>query len=92
MLINVPKVGWVAVQRHAERAVVSNRSASSSVRSEEPHTCPKLPDVEALRLLPEAEVPVLLHGPPGTGKSSLIEAAFPDPVRWPATATPPSAT
>nr|WP_233580347.1 AAA family ATPase [Streptomyces triticirhizae] len=39
-----------------------------------------LPDVEALQRLREADVPVLLHGPPGTGKTSLLEAAFPDLV------------
>ena len=35
-----------------------------------------MPDVEALRELREEEVPTLLAGPPGTGKTSLIEAAF----------------
>ena len=37
-----------------------------------------MPDVEALRRLREEEVPALLDGPPGTGKTSLIEAAFGD--------------
>jgi MoxR-like ATPase len=36
------------------------------------------PDVEALRELREEEVPTLLEGPPGTGKTSLVEAAFGD--------------
>ena len=35
-------------------------------------------DVEALRTLRAEGVPSLLAGPPGTGKSSLVEAAFPD--------------
>jgi nitric oxide reductase NorQ protein len=35
-------------------------------------------DVEALRTLRAEGVPALLSGPPGTGKTSLVEAAFPD--------------
>jgi nitric oxide reductase NorQ protein len=35
-------------------------------------------DVEALRTLRTEGVPSLLSGPPGTGKTSLVEAAFPD--------------
>jgi MoxR-like ATPase len=35
-------------------------------------------DVEALRTLRAEGVPSLLAGPPGTGKTSLVEAAFPD--------------
>ena len=35
-------------------------------------------DVEALRTLRAEGVPSLLSGPPGTGKTSLVEAAFPD--------------
>jgi MoxR-like ATPase len=35
-------------------------------------------DVEALRTLRAEGVPALLAGPPGTGKTSLAEAAFPD--------------
>ncbi len=35
-------------------------------------------DVEALRTLRAEGVPALLAGPPGTGKTSLVEAAFPD--------------
>jgi MoxR-like ATPase len=35
-------------------------------------------DVEALRTLRDEGVPSLLAGPPGTGKTSLVEAAFPD--------------
>jgi nitric oxide reductase NorQ protein len=35
-------------------------------------------DVEALRRLRAEGVPSLLAGPPGTGKTSLVEAAFPD--------------
>ena len=37
-----------------------------------------MPDVEALRKLRADGVPALLDGPPGTGKTSLIEAAFGD--------------
>jgi MoxR-like ATPase len=37
-----------------------------------------MPDVEALRRLRAEGVPALLSGPPGTGKTSLVEAAFPD--------------
>ena len=37
-----------------------------------------MPDVEALRKLRDGPVPALLDGPPGTGKTSLIEAAFGD--------------
>jgi MoxR-like ATPase len=35
-------------------------------------------DVDALRTLRAEGVPSLLAGPPGTGKTSLVEAAFPD--------------
>jgi nitric oxide reductase NorQ protein len=35
-------------------------------------------DVEAPRTLRAEGVPALLAGPPGTGKTSLVEAAFPD--------------
>nr|WP_245594602.1 AAA family ATPase [Actinospica robiniae] len=37
-----------------------------------------LTDVQALHKLRDAGIPVLLEGPPGTGKTSLVEAAFPD--------------
>ena len=37
-----------------------------------------MPDVEVLRKLRANGVPALLEGPPGTGKTSLIEAAFGD--------------
>jgi MoxR-like ATPase len=37
-----------------------------------------MPDVEVLRTLRANGVPALLEGPPGTGKTSLIEAAFGD--------------
>jgi hypothetical protein len=37
-----------------------------------------LTDIQALHKLREAGIPVLLEGPPGTGKTSLVEAAFPD--------------
>ena len=37
-----------------------------------------MPDVEVLRKLRADSVPALLEGPPGTGKTSLIEAAFGD--------------
>jgi MoxR-like ATPase len=54
-----------------------------------PVTCPRgqvyrpralagMADVEALRTLRTEGVPSLLAGPPGTGKTSLVEAAFPD--------------
>jgi hypothetical protein len=36
-------------------------------------------DVEALRTLRADGVPALLSGPPGTGKTSLVEAAIPRP-------------
>lgn len=35
-------------------------------------------DVEVLRRLRTEGIPVLLTGPPGTGKTALVEAAFPD--------------
>lgn len=35
-------------------------------------------DVEALRDLRKAGIPVMLSGPPGTGKTAMAEAAFPD--------------
>jgi MoxR-like ATPase len=44
----------------------------------QPRELADMPDVEALRKLREEEVPTLLAGPPGTGKTSLIEAAFGD--------------
>jgi MoxR-like ATPase len=44
----------------------------------QPRELADMPDVEALRELREEEVPTLLAGPPGTGKTSLIEAAFGD--------------
>jgi hypothetical protein len=37
-------------------------------------------DVAALRALRAANLPTLLSGPPGTGKTALVEAAFPDLV------------
>jgi nitric oxide reductase NorQ protein len=37
-----------------------------------------MPDVEVLRKLRADSVPALLEGPPGTGKTSLVEAAFGD--------------
>jgi nitric oxide reductase NorQ protein len=43
-----------------------------------PRALANLADVKALRRLREAGVPVLLYGPPGTGRTSVIEAAFPD--------------
>jgi nitric oxide reductase NorQ protein len=46
----------------------------------QPRALADMPDVEALRRLRAAGVPALLSGPPGTGKTSLIEAAFPDLV------------
>lgn len=39
-----------------------------------------LPDVLVMRALADAGVFVLLHGQPGSGKTALIEAAFPDLV------------
>jgi MoxR-like ATPase len=43
-----------------------------------PRVLAGMADVEALRTLRAEGVPSLLAGPPGTGKTSLIEAAFPD--------------
>jgi len=37
-------------------------------------------DVAALRALRDAGMPTLLYGLPGTGKTALVEAAFPDLV------------
>ncbi|MEU6022593.1 AAA family ATPase [Micromonospora sp. NPDC047134] len=37
-------------------------------------------DVEVLRRLRRDNIAVLLFGPPGTGKTSLIEAAYPDAI------------
>lgn len=45
-----------------------------------PRTVAGLPDVTVLRKLRAAGVPALLSGPPGTGKTSVVEAAFPDLV------------
>jgi midasin (ATPase involved in ribosome maturation) len=39
-----------------------------------------MPDVTALRKLRDAGVAALMYRPPGTGKTSVIEAAFPDLV------------
>ena len=44
----------------------------------QPRALADMPDVEALRRLREAGVPALLCGPPGTGKTGLVEAALPD--------------
>ena len=44
----------------------------------QPRALAGMPDVEALRKLRASGVPALLEGPPGTGKTSLIEAAFGD--------------
>ena len=44
----------------------------------QPRALAGMPDVEVLRRLRADSVPALLEGPPGTGKTSLIEAAFPD--------------
>jgi nitric oxide reductase NorQ protein len=43
-----------------------------------PRALAGMADVEALRTLRAEGVPALLAGPPGTGKTSLVEAAFPD--------------
>src|ERR1700677_2227680 len=43
-----------------------------------PRALAGMPDVEVLRRLRADSVPALLEGPPGTGKTSLIEAAFGD--------------
>jgi nitric oxide reductase NorQ protein len=43
-----------------------------------PRVLAGMADVEALRTLRTEGVPSLLAGPPGTGKTSLVEAAFPD--------------
>jgi MoxR-like ATPase len=43
-----------------------------------PRVLAGMADVEALRTLRAEGVPALLAGPPGTGKTSLVEAAFPD--------------
>jgi nitric oxide reductase NorQ protein len=43
-----------------------------------PRALAGMADVEALRTLRAEGVPALLSGPPGTGKTSLVEAAFPD--------------
>ena len=43
-----------------------------------PRVLAGMADVEALRTLRTEGVPALLSGPPGTGKTSLVEAAFPD--------------
>jgi len=42
-----------------------------------PRVLAGMADVEALRALRAEGVPALLSGPPGTGKTSLVEAAFP---------------
>jgi nitric oxide reductase NorQ protein len=44
----------------------------------QPRALAGMPDVEVLRKLRANGVPALLEGPPGTGKTSLIEAAFGD--------------
>ena len=43
-----------------------------------PRVLAGMADIEALRTLRAEGVPSLLAGPPGTGKTSLVEAAFPD--------------
>jgi nitric oxide reductase NorQ protein len=42
-----------------------------------PRVLAGMADVDALRTLRAEGVPALLAGPPGTGKTSLVEAAFP---------------
>ena len=44
----------------------------------QPRALAGMPDVEVLRRLRADSVPALLEGPPGTGKTSLVEAAFGD--------------
>ncbi len=43
-----------------------------------PRVLAGMADVGALRTLRAEGVPALLSGPPGTDKTSLVEAAFPD--------------
>ena len=45
-----------------------------------PRVLAGMADVEALRTLRAEGVPSLLDGPPGSGKTSLVEAAFPEEV------------
>jgi nitric oxide reductase NorQ protein len=44
----------------------------------QPRALAGMPDVEVLRRLRADSMPALLEGPPGTGKTSLVEAAFGD--------------
>jgi len=37
-------------------------------------------DIEVLRICRESEMPVILHGPPGAGKTRLVNTAFPEAI------------
>jgi hypothetical protein len=45
-----------------------------------PRTLAEHTDVQVLRMLRASDIYALLEGPPGTGKTSLVEATFPDLV------------
>jgi nitric oxide reductase NorQ protein len=74
---------WSARRRFSRISLVSHFPWSGPVTRPggqvyRPRVLAGLADVEALRTLRAEGVPSLLSGPPGTGKTSLVEAAFPD--------------
>jgi nitric oxide reductase NorQ protein len=62
----------------APKAAVAGPVTRPNGQVYQPRALAGMPDVEVLRKLRADGVPALLEGPPGTGKTSLVEAAFGD--------------
>lgn len=64
----------------ASTSASTGHATTPPTRTFRSRTLAGMPDVQALGRLRAAGLPVLLYGPPGSGKTALIEAAFPDVV------------